>query len=60
MVIGRTNPLTIPTKVASLTHSALWHRAYNLVWNQWFRDENLQDSLVVDTDNGPDTTTDMA
>ena len=50
--------LTIPTKVASLTHSALWHRAYNLVWNQWFRDENLQDSLVVDVDNGPDTTTD--
>ena len=50
--------LTIPTKVAGLTHSALWHRAYNLVWNQWFRDENLQDSLVVDTDNGPDTTTD--
>jgi hypothetical protein len=50
--------LTIPTKVAALTHSALWHRAYNLVWNQWFRDENLQDSLVVDTDNGPDTTTD--
>ena len=50
--------MTIPTKVASLTHSALWHRAYNLVWNQWFRDENLQDSLVVDTDNGPDTTTD--
>jgi hypothetical protein len=50
--------LTIPTKVAALTHSALWHRAYNLVWNQWFRDENLQDSLVVDTDNGPDTSTD--
>jgi hypothetical protein len=50
--------LTIPTKVAALTHSALWHRAYNLVWNQWFRDENLQDSIVVDTDNGPDTSTD--
>ena len=50
--------LTIPTKVAGLTHSALWHRAYNLVWNQWFRDENLQESLVVDTDNGPDTSTD--
>ena len=50
--------LTIPTKVASLTHSSLWHRAYNLVWNQWFRDENLQDSVVVDTDNGPDTSTD--
>ena len=50
--------LTIPTKVAGLSHSALWHRAYNLVWNQWFRDENLQDSLTVDTDNGPDTSTD--
>jgi hypothetical protein len=50
--------LTIPTKVAALTHSSLWHRAYNLVWNQWFRDENLQDSIVVDTDNGPDTSTD--
>jgi len=50
--------LTIPTKVASLTHSSLWHRAYNLVWNQWFRDENLQDSVTVDTDNGPDTSTD--
>ena len=37
---------------------ALWHRAYNLIWNEWFRDENLQDSLVVDTDNGPDAIAD--
>ncbi len=35
--------------------SALYARAYNLIWNEWFRDENLQDSLVVDTGNGPDT-----
>ena len=48
----------IPTKVASLTHSTLWHRAYNLIWNEWFRDQNLQDSVTVDTDNGPDTSTD--
>lgn len=41
----------IPTKVPSLTHSALWHRAYNLVWNTWFRDQNLQDRVVVDTDD---------
>lgn len=33
-------------------------RMYNLTWNQWFRDENLQDSVVVDTDDGPDTDTD--
>ena len=30
-------------------------RAYNLIWKEWFRDENLQDSVTVDTDNGPDT-----
>ena len=39
---------------AGLTHSALWHRAYNLIWNQHFRDENLQDSLTVPLDDGPD------
>jgi len=44
----------IPTGVAGLTHSSLWHRAYNLIWNQWFRDQNLQDSVVVDKDDGPD------
>ena len=30
-------------------------QAYNLIWNEWFRDENLQDSVVVDKDNGPDS-----
>lgn len=29
-------------------------RAYNLIWNQWFRDENLQNSVVTNTDDGPD------
>jgi hypothetical protein len=41
----------IPTGV-SLTHSVLWHRAYNLVWNEWFRDQNLQDSLTIQTGSG--------
>jgi len=36
------------------THSALPLRAYNLIYNEWFRDENLQDSVVVDLDDGPD------
>jgi len=31
-------------------------RAYNLIWNQWFRDENIQNSLVVDKGDGPDNT----
>lgn len=29
-------------------------RAYNLIWNQWFRDENIQDSVSVPVTNGPD------
>ena len=44
----------IPTGVGDLTHSSLWHRAYNLIYNEWFRDQNLQDSVVVDVDDGPD------
>ena len=48
----------IPTQVQGLEHSSLWHRAYNLIWNEWFRDQNLQDSVVVDKDDGPDSPTD--
>jgi len=46
----------IPPLVPDLEHSILWHRAYNLIWNDWFRDENLQQSLKVDTDDGPNAT----
>lgn len=48
----------IPTKVPDLEHSALWNRAYNLVWNEWFRDENLQNSINVPRDDGPDDSAD--
>jgi len=48
----------LPTEVAGLTHSSLWHRAYNLIWNEWYRDQNLQDSVVVDKDDGPDLPSD--
>ena len=44
----------LPTKKAGITHSALPMRAYNLIWNEWFRDENLQNSLTVSTGDGPD------
>jgi len=44
----------IPTGIAGLEHSSLWHRAYNLVYNEWFRDQNLQNSVVVDKGDGPD------
>jgi len=44
----------LPTGVENLTHMALFHRAYNLIWNEWFRDQNLQDSVPVHKDDGPD------
>jgi hypothetical protein len=37
--------------VGSLAQSALPYRAYWLIWNEWFRDQNLQDSAIVLTDD---------
>lgn len=39
----------------TVSHCAFFTRAYNLIWNDWFRDENLQNSAVVDLGDGPDT-----
>lgn len=47
----------VPTGVA-LTYNNLVGRAYNLIYNEWFRDQNLQDSVVVDKDDGPDSPAD--
>ncbi len=40
-----------------LEHSVLWHRAYNLIWWEWFRDQNLENAPLIVTDDGPDTMT---
>ncbi|QCQ84972.1 major capsid protein [Blackfly microvirus SF02] len=50
--------LGLPTDVANISVNALWHRAYNLVWNEWFRDENLVDRVPVPKGDGPDVDTD--
>ncbi len=47
-------PIVTPT---SLEVSALPFRAYVLCYNEWFRDQNIQDSIVMSTADGPDTTT---
>lgn len=39
---------------AAVRHSALPLRAYNLIYNEWFRDENLCTPMVVNKDDGPD------
>lgn len=49
--------LGVPTGVADLVHSALPHRGYALIWNEWFRDQDLQTKLVIDESSGLDTTT---
>jgi hypothetical protein len=48
----------LPTGVNGIAFNNLHGRAYNLCYNEWFRDENLQDSVVVDKGDGPDNITD--
>ncbi|AXH77097.1 MAG: major capsid protein [Microviridae sp.] len=49
----------IPTKINSLEFQSLPLRCYNFLWNSWFRDENLQDSVPVPKGDGPDSYTDF-
>lgn len=46
------------TAAATITHNTLPLRHYNNIYNNWYRDENLQNSVVVDIDDGPDVYTD--
>lgn len=41
----------IPTGVANLSVNALPFRAYALIMNEWFRDENLSDPLSIPVDD---------
>ena len=45
----------IPTGVPGIKVSSLWHRAYNLIYNEWFRDQNLIDSVDVPKGDSGDT-----
>lgn len=42
----------LPTGVAGYSHSDLPLRALARIWNEWYRDENLQDAYNVDPTNG--------
>lgn len=44
---------------SAVAHSSLPLRCYNLIWNQWFRDENLQDSVIVRKTDGGDLAADV-
>lgn len=50
--------LGVPTQVQGLSINALFPRACNLIYNEWYRDQNLQDSVPVNIGDGPDDYTD--
>jgi len=55
--------LGVPTGIPGIEISSLFHRAYNLVFREWFMDQNLMGTdahgyPVVDVDDGTDTVTD--
>ncbi len=41
----------IPIQATTFQVNAMPFRAYNLIWNEFYRDQNLQDPLTVDTDD---------
>lgn len=47
----------IPTGVAGLEVSALPFRAYSLIFNEWYRDQDLVDAVPFSDASGLDTTT---
>lgn len=49
--------LGIPTGVDDLPVSALPFRGYANIWNEFYRDQDLQTALTVDLTDGADTTT---
>lgn len=49
--------LGVPPSVNNLEVSALPFRGYALIFNEWFRDQDLQTALTIDLTSGADTTT---
>ena len=45
----------IPTGIANVSVNSMPFRAYARIWNEWFRDENLQQPMVQDTDDANNT-----
>lgn len=49
----------LPTGIEGLAVNALYARAYNLIWNEWFRDQNLQQRATFQKTDAPDLVTDF-
>lgn len=57
VVGGLADYLGCPPTINGLEVSALPFRGYAMIFNEWYRDQDLVTPLVVDTTSGPDTTT---
>lgn len=49
--------LGLPPEIGGIEVSALPFRAYNLVYNEWYRDQDLETAKALSLESGPDTTT---
>lgn len=54
---GFADYLGIPPAIDNLWFDAKFGRAYNLIYNSFYRSEQLQDPVYVPTDDGPDPST---
>lgn len=49
--------LGLPPGIGSISVSALPFRAYNLIYNEWYRDQDLETELAISDGAGVDSTT---
>lgn len=54
---GFADYLSVPPAIEGLWFDAKYARAYNLIWNCYYRSETLQSPVTVPTDDGPDEST---
>jgi len=53
--------LGLPTgSIANMFVSALPFRGYQMIWNEWYRDQDLETPAAIDITSGVDTTTAVA
>lgn len=51
--------LGVPPAINGIEVSALPYRGYAMIWNEWYRDQDLQTALTIDDTSGADTTTNV-
>lgn len=60
VVGGLADYLGCPPTINNLAVSALPFRGYNLIWNEWYRDQDLETALAISKASGVDATTSLA